>query len=246
MSEQKQNERCSQCNGELSGPFCSLCGHPQELKRIDVAFVLSEIGSVLNFQKGVLFTMKELLIKPGDSVKRFIHEDRNRLVKPISFVVLCSLIYIVTQQLLGFNDGYMNFSGLDWGNSTVTVIMDWISKNYGFANILMATFIAIWAKIFFRKYDYNFFETLILLYFAMGIQMLMFSALGIIEYLTQLSVLDAGSSIAIIYVCWAIGQFFDRKKKMNYLKGFLSYILGMISFMIIAIVCGSLIDLMVK
>jgi hypothetical protein len=82
MSEQYQMDFCKLCQSELSGEFCAQCGHPQTLKRIDGTYILSEIGSVFNFEKGILFTIRELLIRPGENVQNFIHRDRNRLVKP--------------------------------------------------------------------------------------------------------------------------------------------------------------------
>ncbi len=104
MSEQKQIEFCEYCQSELTGSFCSNCGHPKILKRIDGKYIISEIGSVLNFDKGILFSIKELLIRPGQNVRNFIHKDRNRLVKPIFFIIICSLIYTIVQQFLHFED----------------------------------------------------------------------------------------------------------------------------------------------
>lgn len=237
--------RCINCDHELQGPFCAHCGRPRQPKRINRSYVLSEIAGTLNFQKGILFTVRALLLRPGKSIREFLREDRTKLVKPIGFIVLCSLVYIVAQQSLHFEDGYIDYSGFDWGDTVVAQIMEWISKNYGFANILIAVFIAGWVKIFFTKYDYNFFEILILLYFVMGMQMLLFSVFGMFEYISGLSVLDKGSIIALLYFCWAVGRFFDKREKSNYLKGFFSYMLGLISFTVTAILCGMLIDLIV-
>lgn len=244
MSEKKQMGSCEYCQSELTGDFCSQCGRPQTLKRVNGAYILSEIGSVINFDKGILFTIKELLVRPGQSVQNFIHKDRNRLVKPIIFIIVCSLIYTIAQQFLHFEDGYVNAGG--FGDSTITVMFEWIQNNYGYSNILMAIFIAIWVKIFFRKYSYNFFEILILLCFVMGIGMLIYTVFGIVESLTKLRVLHFGGIVGFVYASWAIGRFFDKSKKINYLKGILSYILGMISFFLVVILLGVLIDLIVK
>ena len=120
----------------------------------------------------------------------------------------------------------------------------WLSKNYGYTNILMAIFITIWTKIFFKKYDYNHYEIYILLCFIVGISILFYTLLGIIESVANVPVLQLGLIFGIAYSTWAIGQFFDRKKKLNYLKGFLSYILGIMSsfaiFIVIGIVLGKL------
>jgi hypothetical protein len=170
-------EPCTKCGAELSDDFCAKCGTSRILRRIDGRYILSEIGSVLNFDKGILYTIRELLVRPGATVQKFIHSDRNRLVRPIIFVIVSSLIYTIAQQLLNFEDGYVNAGG--FGDSAITNIYEWIQSNYGYANILMAIFITIWIRIFFRKYDYNFFEITILLCFVMGIGMLIYTTSGI-------------------------------------------------------------------
>lgn len=245
MPTQNKAEQCPSCSAALSGPFCAVCGRPQELRRIDGRYILSELASVLNFQKGILFTIRELLIRPGLSVRKFIHEDRNRLVKPISFIILCSLIYIIAQQSLQFQDGYVNYSELDWKDSTIGIMLGWITKNYGFTNIIMAVFIALWVKILFRKYDYNLFEILILLYFIIGMQMFFLAVFGSVESITNLSILDKGSLFAVLYVSWAMGRFFDHKKRWYFLKGFFSYMLGIMTFLVVVMVFGGLIDMII-
>jgi hypothetical protein len=107
----------------------------------------------------------------------------------------------------------------------------------------MGVFIAFWTKIFFRKYDYNFYELLILLCFVMGMGMLLFSVFAIFQGLTHLESMQVAGIIGIAYCTWAMGQFFDKKKPVSYLKGFASYMLGMITFVLSAILLGTSIDL---
>jgi len=231
---------CKKCNNELNGNFCSNCGQPTRVTRINGQYLLHEVGSVLNFQKGILFTIKELLIKPGQNIREFIAEDRNRLVKPIMFLIVCSLIYTLATRFFHFHNGYFYYSGEE--KSTETLVFGWIQNNYGYVNILMAIFISGWIKIFFKKYGYNLFEILILLCFVMGIGMLLFAFFGIVDSLTDLKVIDKGFVIGMLYIPWAIGQFFDQKKYINYLKAFVSYFLGMMTFLFSVILLVFIID----
>lgn len=244
MPIQKELNLCYKCESELYGDFCAQCGHPQQLPKINGKYILLEIGKVLNFDKGILYTIKELLLRPGESVQEFIHKDRNRLVKPIIFLIICSLIYTLAQQILQFEDGYINASGLE--QSTTASIFTWIQNNYGYANLIMSLFIVFWIKILFRKYAYNFFEILILLLFVMGVGMLIYTTFGIIESSTNLKVLHFGGIIGFVYAAWAIGAFFDKSKKINYFKGIVAYILGFASFGFSAIALGNLIDFILK
>lgn len=208
MIESQNLEYCKKCGKVLSGDYCSHCGFPKKIKRIDKQYIFYEIGSVLNFDKGIFYTIKELLIRPGKTVQEFILEDRNRIVKPIVFIIVCSLVYSIFQQIFNFEDGYVGYSFEK--ESAITSIFDWVSKNYGYSNILMGIFIAFWIKIFFKKYSYNFYEILILLCFVMGIGMLLFACFGIVDSLIDLKIIDKGYLIGILYILWAIVQFFDN------------------------------------
>ncbi len=240
MPNQIEIKKCTFCNSELLSDYCSTCGRPQSVKRINGKYILSEIGHVVNFEKGILFTVKELLIRPGSSIHDFIHTDRNRLVKPVLFVIVCSLIYTVLQQWLKFEDGYVGFSFKEVQG--IEKVFLWISSHYGYSNFFMAFFIAFWLKVFFRKYRYNFFEILILLCFLMGVGMLIFAFYGVLDYLTNFKIIDKGFLIGVLYITWGIGQFFDKKKVINYFKAFLSYMLGMIFFTITAMILGAIIS----
>ena len=234
---------CKSCNSEITGNFCSNCGRKTVVKRIDGTYILHEIGSVLNFEKGILFTIKELTINPGKSIKTFIAEDRNRLVKPIIFLIITSLIYTILSQFFKIEDGYVNFESTT--ESAITAIFNWVQNNYGYANIIMGIFIVLWLKVFFRKYHYNFFELLILLCFVMGMGMLIYALFGILEGITSIKLMQISGIIGIIYCTWSIGQFFDKRKKMSYLKAFIAYFLGMFTFSILAVALGLFIDFIV-
>jgi len=233
---------CKSCNAVLAGNFCSNCGHPAKTKRIDGHYIMHEIEHVLHFEKGILYTIKELLIKPGASVKEFLAENRSRLVKPIIFIIITSLIYTLITHFFHIEEGYINFS-LD-KNSAVTAISSWIQNHYGYANILMGIFIAFWLKVFFRKHDYNFFETLILLCFIMGMGMLIYAFVALAEGITKIKLMQVAGVLGTIYFTWALGQFYDKNKAGSYIKALIAYLLGMLTFSLLTLLTGFLIDLL--
>ncbi|MEQ8703063.1 MAG: DUF3667 domain-containing protein [Phaeodactylibacter sp.] len=239
-----QTAKCKRCNHELSGEFCSACGHPSKLKRIDGRYLLSEMSSVLNFDKGILYTIRELFLRPGDSIRRYIKEDRSRLVKPVIFLIVCSLAYTIGQQFLNFEKDYAQANVQVSGESAVRDILVWMQKNYGYANIIMAFFIAFWVQVLFRRRGYNYFEVLILLFYVIGLGMLIMAVFGVVESLVGFGMLSIGGLIAYAYAGWAIARFYDKRKKINYLKGFLAYTIGTVTAFAAAILIGMLIDAM--
>ena len=235
---------CTNCSSEVTQNYCPNCGHPVTLKRINKLYIYNEIRNVLNLEKGILFTIKELTVNPGNNIKTFLNENRNRLVKPIIFIIVASFIYTLANNIFNFEDGWVNYS--DTKESTTLAIFEWIQGNYGYANILMAVFIALWLKLFFRKYRFNFFEILILLCFIIGMGMLIFAVFGIFQSFTDINLMQVGAVAAFIYTTYAIGQFFDKKRFLSYFKAFFAYVLGLITFSVAATALGIFIDLLIK
>lgn len=234
---------CKNCNSEITGNFCSNCGQPAELKRIDGHYIIHEIEHVLHFEKGILFTIRELLVQPGKNIRDFFSENRSRLVKPIIFIIVTSLIYSITSHFFHIEKGYMVYDGNK--KSALAAIFTWIEQHYGYANIIMGVFIALWLKLFFRKYGYNFFEILIVLCFVMGMGMLIFAFFAFLQGVSHINLMSVAGIIGFAYCTWAIGSFFG-KKAINYFKAFWAYVLGCLTFLIAAFALGALIDLAIR
>ena len=106
----------------------------------------------------------------------------------------------------------------------------------------MSAFVLVWVKLLFKKYHYNSFEILILLFYVMGTGTLIYTTFGILESIMNSGLLYLGGIIGFFYSSWAIGQFFDSTKRSNYLKGAMAYLLGIIIFYFILLVVGTGID----
>lgn len=235
---------CKTCNTTITTKYCPECGQPSQLKRIDSHYIIHEISHVLHFEKGILHTVKQLLVKPGKTVREFICEDRTRLVKPIIFIIITSLIYSIVVHLFHI-DSFIAYNDSNT-ESTADKIFKWGDAHSGYMNIAIGVFIAIWVKLFFKKHAFNLFEVLILLCFTTGTTMLIFSVFALIEGLTHLKIMAGAGLAGIAYCTWAIGQFFGERIFVNYVKAFFAYILGMITFSVIVILLGGLIDIIVK
>lgn len=231
---------CKNCNIEVTQNYCPNCGQPIKLKRINQHYVVHEITHLLHFEKGFLYTIKQLFTNPGRTIKEFITEDRSRLVKPVVFIILTSLLFSLTAHVLHI-DSFVAFND-SHNASTADKIFKWGDANSGYMNIIIGIFIALWTKLFFRKSDYNLYEILILLCFVTGMSMIIFSIFAIIQGLTHIQLMKIAGFIGIIYCTWAIGDFFDKKRILSYIKSFSAYIFGMITFSLIVVIIGELID----
>ncbi|QAA82709.1 DUF3667 domain-containing protein [Aequorivita sp. H23M31] len=218
---------------------CEVCGQNPEVPKIDWHYIASEIRSVFMLEKGFLYTVIQLLLKPGKAIKTYIQTDRRRLMKPIVFVILASLIYSLIDYYFPFQAKYMNHNG-EVQNYT-TSIAKWITENYGYSNLIMSIFIAGWLKLFFRKHPFSIFEMAVLLCYVMGMVMLLFAIFGFFEHTSNTNLVTIGSMVGFIYAVRAIGQVFGNKW-FHYAKGGLAYIFGSISFTIIFLILGIVLD----
>ncbi len=238
---------CKNCNKEVNSKFCPDCGQPTNLKRIDGKYIIHEIEHVLHFERGILYTIRELTTSPGQNIRKYLLKNRTRLVKPIIFIIITSLIYTILNHLFHIEDGFVIYHETDVNNpSAVGSIVKWVKDHYGYANIMMGIFIALWLKLFFRKSKYNFYEILIMLCFVQGMAFLIFSIFVIIQGITHFSIMKIAGPIGLIYCVYAIRQFYDRSKVLNYIKSLFAYILGLISFWIFVFLIGTLLDLINK
>ena len=231
---------CKNCNYQTNDDFCSKCGHPVKLKKIDKNFVFQEIKSVLFTDKGFFYTTKRILLSPGDSVRYYIEEDRSKYVKPVTYLIITALIYTIISHLFNvvlFEQINMNEYSMIFGK--------WMVEYRGYITIMMDFYIAFWIKVFFRKSGYNLFEIFTLMCYLSGIKSLLISLTSILQSLIHSNMFMITISISMIFSFWAIGQFFDKKKAKSYIKAILSYIVGVLSLGFLAGIISAVIFIIV-
>ena len=237
---------CKNCNEPINGNYCSNCGQPTKVKRINGNYVIHEIAHAFHAEQGISYTIKKLLISPGEEIKCYITENRSRLVKPIPFLIIVSLIYTVALHFfhIGAEDFSVQSDKIEL--STVKIFFNWMLDHHGYVNIIFGLFVAFWVKLFFRKSGYNLFEIFIVLCFLSGIMTLLSTVFVIFQGLTHQHFILITSLIARLYYVWAIGQFFGKRKAINYIKAFLSCALGFYIFGFLLVTIGIFIDIAIK
>ena len=237
---------CTNCNFEITEKYCSNCGQAATLKRIDKHYISHEVQHLLHFEKGLFYTIKQLLLRPGLTVREFIDENRSKHMKPFPFLILTSVLYTVIAHFFHADEIYNEREKLLFESSAVGDIQHWVQTHYGYANIFMGIFIAMCVRLFFRKYKYNFFEITVLICFVMGQGMLFltFEAL-FVGLITKQAFIFILTAVSLIYPTWAIGQFFDKRKISSYIKAMFAYLLGYLLFYIAIIIVGLGVDVLI-
>ena len=235
---------CKNCHTAITQNYCPNCGQPAALKRINSHYFQHEIEHFFHVERGIFFTAKELMIRPGLRIREFLTENRTKLVKPIIYLIITSLIYAFFGKILHFDIGYITVTGNAKENS-IAQINDWVNKNYQYANLIIGLIVGSFVKLFFRKSVYNLSEILIFYCYVIGQGMLVFSLFGIISWATKLEMAFAGI-FSTLYGLFAVGQFFEGNKWVNYLKGLAAYLIGIICFAFLVVGVGMAINFITK
>lgn len=166
---------CKNCESELNGNFCSYCGQSSGTHRINSHFLWHDIQhGLLHFDKGILFTIKELFTRPGLSINEFINGKRVKHFKPLSLVILLAGIYGFLSHYYHINLLSNNFSVSGNGDKAIETkaalnnISEWISQHYSLMALLQIPIFAIGTYFAFKKAEYNFIEHLVINSFIAG------------------------------------------------------------------------------
>lgn len=229
---------CKNCNNQIVDEFCSKCGQPKTIKRIDFQYLIHEIEHLLHFEKGFHFTAWNLIIKPGKTIRTYLFENRNKYVKPIVYLFFASLLFTLFTSVFHIQYTYLNVGYIEPLKDKVNLktIDNWLINHIAYTNIIVGFCIAPWLVLLYKKRKYNVFEMIVLMSYVLATGLLI-----IIPVITLIKITNVFSNLTIffiIYQIWAIGQFFGEKKIVNYLKAFLAFILGVLTHVAIFFVIG--------
>ncbi len=193
------------------------CGYPAQVQRIGSRYLIHEVGHLLHYERGLFYTIRALLARLGDTIRNYLSEDRRRVVQPSVFIIISSLVYTLANGFFKIEEGYVQFQQTD-STSTVALLFSWVQQHYGYANVLMAVFIALWLKLFFRKHSFNLFEILVMPCYIMGMYVLVLASFALMQGLVRIDIMAYAGMAATAYWVWAIGNFYNPKKWLSYVK----------------------------
>lgn len=221
----------------------------KEIKRIDAKYISHEIQHLLHFDKGFPFTFKEILIRPGKSVRAYLGEDREKYVKPIVFLVFSAVLYTFIIHLLHIEVLIFNVRGLGENHQLsdhidTSIINKWIDSHLAYSALIIGFFMALWTRIFFYNRDYNIFEIFVLLSYIFGVFFISLLFFLLISKLTGLLIITkVGVFLLQAYFVAAIGQFFGEHKFLNYVKSLICLFMGVLTYKYSLILLSYLIHL---
>ncbi len=92
---------CKNCDHHFKGNFCPHCGQSAKVEAIGVKYFLHDIPhSIFHIDKGFGYTFKELLLRPGKTLREYLAGKRVKHFRPFAYVVLMAALYILLSGLI--------------------------------------------------------------------------------------------------------------------------------------------------
>ncbi len=156
------NNTCNNCTEELTGKYCKECGQAASTHDISLHFLWHDIQhSLFHFEKGFLYTLKELFTRPGNSIREFIQGKRVKHFRPFAFIFLLAGIY-------SFLNHYFHISEIvlesmpkqktQLMNNKVSHFVNWVSDHYAISILMYLPFTSFASYLAFKKYNYNYLQ----------------------------------------------------------------------------------------
>ena len=170
------SNRCKNCSNDLTGNYCSNCGQSVHTSRINLHYIIHEfLHGVLHVDKGIIYTCKELTIRPGKTIRNYLSGKRVNYFKPFGYLFLLATIYTVVMHFLGVPifGNYEMVSHMEGDinqevteklatiNSLSKSMFDFMNNHYAATSLISLPIAALCTFLCFFSTKYNYGEHLI-------------------------------------------------------------------------------------
>ncbi len=189
-------KHCLNCNETVSGKFCPNCGQKTDTHRITLKKFLAHdiLHGVWHFEKGILFTLKEAIIRPGQAALDYISGKRVRYYN----VFYLSLLVIGLNLLLNhFYDRFNTELAVSFAKDDTPVVTNFFKENVKFILLSIIPVLGLSARLFFRRLKLNIAEHMIIAGFCL-LGILQFAVL--FSFVNFLNEFNTGRIVGILEV----------------------------------------------
>jgi len=210
---------CKNCGNEVSDNFCSSCGQRADTHKLNMHFILHDLQhGLFHFDKGVLYTAKQLLTRPGHTIREFLEGKRVRHFQPLSFVIVLATFYGLVWHYLIFDR--LHKSLIEPGDNLTVAgakIVAWMTDHFAFDGLILIITSTLVSYVVFKKQKYNLVEHLVLNTYLMGlfliVSLLVFPIVYIFGNPVTLQYGIVQQSFLLVLMCWCYIQFFNSTSK---------------------------------
>lgn len=216
---------CKNCGAILANhyKYCPICSQRTPTKQLNMHDVWHDLfHAFTHTDKGFLFLIKSLLLRPGVVAKEFVEGRRKKYMSPFSFLVI---VVGVASIILIWSD----FARFNAGNVKANAVSDFFDKHINLIIFFNVPVLAFFNWLFFKQSRKTYAENLVLAAYASGQRSVIFTLVigPLWMIIHQQFWLFLGIYIFcwVVYFSWATRQFFGVSFWKGTLLGVLTAIL---------------------
>jgi len=216
---------CKNCGTSFNGDFCNNCGQRRLNGRLKLKDVFANsLDLLFNVDKGIIFTTKELTIRPGTVVSEYLDGKRIKYFSPFKFlIVFVAINTFLSLKITEYGTKARIIDISETNSNTLTLLLN---DYWDLLSLLMVPIYATLSTLLFKEYNYT--EHLVLNSYVIGYQNL----LGSIYYLLFLIFCpDCGTGIypmllGLLFFTWCYMHLFKKRPILTFIKLIATFVLG--------------------
>ncbi len=217
----------------------------RKVHRITFSTMMATLLSAFNVERGFVYTLKLLLLRPGQLMQLYLWEGRYIVYSPFRLLLVTTALSLFSVYLFDWGEGFQNFQkGVEEGqnmgqlepNAVQNLVLEWY-------NLLLWLFIPIMALFswaFFYKKGYNYAEHLVFQTFHICQLNVLTLVFGMLVPWTSSGpvyfIIIVGSSA---YYLFSLLSWIKPKPLPGFLLGLLGYVAGyLVYFFLLSMLIG--------
>ena len=201
-------------------------------QRISMQYIFKYVLQIVNLERGLFYTIKELAFRPGVAINKFLYsEERKQFMKPISFLLLMVSIatFLSLRLVSNFEDQGLEEMIIQSGKITedssfleklLANSNQYILKYFHLFQLIKIPFIAIFTYLFFRKVKFNYAEHLVANSYIIGFISVIFLVLTPVIFISFKSIYLL-AFLTFFYTFFAYIKTFEENIFIGVLKSLL-------------------------
>jgi hypothetical protein len=241
---------CKNCNTEFDGKFCPNCSQKANTHRFTIAHFGHEfLHALTHTDKGILFLMKELFVRPGKTALAYNAGRRKRYFNPITYLLIMLAVQIFAGQKTKIYDAYIDqteqfVNRIAKSDQQVKekagkalqgakVEQKKVLENNKIVTFVLLPILALITWLFFRRSGHNYAENIVLNVMILAQQYLIFILMCVIPFMIIPSILMPMMYlyllVGFIYSFYAYRQFYNQSWGWTIAKGIIIQILYVVT-----------------
>lgn len=150
---------CKNCDNIFEGNFCNNCGQTAHTHAINMHYLWHDIQhGIFHVDSGIFYTIKELFLRPGITIRNFIEGKRVAYFKPVAMIFLLATLYGLLYHYSHITIPSVAGEHNDEAARITAQIHEWVGSHYALSTLILMPFYTLGSYLAFKKSGYNYVE----------------------------------------------------------------------------------------